>query len=215
MEKFKNCKLDIGIDEAGRGPFCGPVYASSVIWNDTPEPIDLITDSKKLSKKKRRLAFDWINENIKVKGIGFSSEKEIDNLGIFNATKLAMERSVNNMVKTNIDFFKKMNKTSFNITIDGIGWDKKTFTFDENINVSKIEPVIKGDAKYSNIAAASILAKEYHDEAIDEFCINNKDIADKYDLINNKGYGTAKHREGIKKHGLSEYHRQSYKINYT
>ena len=192
MEIFKHTKLDIGIDEAGRGPFCGPVYASSVIWNDSPDPIELITDSKKLSKKKRRQAFDWINENILVKGIGSSSEKEIDDLGIFNATKLAMERSVNNMVSNNVNFFKKMNKTSFTLTIDGIGWDKKTFTFDKNIKVDKIEPVIKGDAKYCNIAAASILAKEYHDEAIDEFCINNKEVAERYDLLNNKGYGTAK-----------------------
>ena len=215
MEKFKNSKLDIGIDEAGRGPFCGPVYASSVIWNDSPDPIELITDSKKLSKKKRRQAFDWINENILVKGIGSSSEKEIDDLGIFNATKLAMERSVNNMVSNNVNFFKKMSKTSFTLTIDGIGWDKKTFTFDKNIKIDKIEPVIKGDAKYCNIAAASILAKEYHDEAIDEFCINNKEVAERYDLLNNKGYGTAKHREGIKKYGLSDYHRKSYKINYT
>ena len=215
MEKYKNSKLDIGIDEAGRGPFCGPVYASSVIWNDSPDPIDIITDSKKLSKKKRRKAFDWINENIEVKGIGFSSEKEIDNLGIFNATKLAMERSVNNMVDKNYEYFEKHNNTSFNLTIDGIGWDKKNFKLSDKIKISKIEPVIKGDAKFCNIAAASILAKEYHDEAIDEFCLNNKEIAERYDLINNKGYGTAKHREGIKNHGLSEYHRQSYKINYT
>ena len=215
MEKYKNSKLDIGIDEAGRGPFCGPVYASSVIWNESPDPIDIIKDSKKLSKKKRRKAFDWINENIEVKGIGFSSEKEIDNLGIFNATKLAMERSVNNMVDKNYEYFEKHNNTSFNLTIDGIGWDKKNFKLSDKIKISKIEPVIKGDAKFCNIAAASILAKEYHDEAIDEFCLNNKEIAERYDLINNKGYGTAKHREGIKKHGLSDYHRKSYKINYT
>ena len=215
MEKYKNCKLDIGIDEAGRGPFCGPVYASSVIWNESPDPIDIIKDSKKLSKKKRRKAFDWINENIEVKGIGFSSEKEIDNLGIFNATKLAMERSVNNMVDKNYEYFEKHSNTSFNLTIDGIGWDKKNFKLSDKIKISKIEPVIKGDAKFCNIAAASILAKEYHDEAIDEFCLNNKEIAERYDLINNKGYGTAKHREGIKKHGLSDYHRKSYKINYT
>ncbi len=214
MEKYKNNKLDIGIDEAGRGPFCGPVYASSVIWDDSPDPIELITDSKKLSKKKRRKAFDWVNENIKVKGIGFSSEKEIDELGIFNATKLAMERSVNNMVEKNNKYFEEHYNTSFNLTIDGIGWDKKEFNLSDKIKISKIEPVIKGDAKFCNIAAASILAKEYHDEAIDEFCLNNKEIAEKYDLINNKGYGTAKHREGIKKHGLSDYHRKSYKINY-
>lgn len=214
MEKYKNNKFDIGIDEAGRGPFCGPVYASSVIWHDSPEPIDIITDSKKLSKKKRKKAFDWINENIKVKGIGFSSEKEIDNLGIFNATKLAMERSINDMVENNKKFFKNYDN-SFTLTIDGIGWDKMDFKVSDKIEISKIDPVIKGDSKFCNISAASILAKEYHDEAIDQFCLNNKDISDKYDLINNKGYGTAKHREGIVKHGLSDYHRQSFKINYT
>ena len=89
------------------------------------------------------------------------------------------------------------------------------FKVSDKIEISKIDPVIKGDSKFCNISAASILAKEYHDEAIDQFCLNNKDISDKYDLINNKGYGTAKHREGIVKHGLSDYHRQSFKINYT
>ncbi len=215
MDIFKNSNLDIGIDEAGRGPFCGPVYASSIIWENSQEPTNLIIDSKKLSKKKRREAFNWINDNIKIKGVGYSSEKEIDSLGIFNATKLAMERSVNNMVESNKEFFLKKKDHQFNLTIDGIGWDKKDFKFNDTIKISKIEPVVKGDTKYCNIAAASILAKEYHDEAIDEFCINNKEIADRYDLINNKGYGTAKHREGIKKYGLSDYHRKSYKINYT
>jgi ribonuclease HII len=215
MEKYKNNKFDIGIDEAGRGPFCGPVYASSVIWYDSPEPIDIITDSKKLSKKKRRKAFDWINENIKVKGIGFSSEKEIDNLGIFNATKLAMERSVNDMVEKNQSFFNNLSDSSFTLTIDGIGWDKMNFKLSDKINISKIDPIIKGDSKFCNISAASILAKEYHDEAINEFCINNKEIANNYDLLNNKGYGTAKHIVGIKKYGLSDYHRKSFKINYT
>lgn len=215
MEIFKHTKLDIGIDEAGRGPFCGPVYAAAVIWDDSIDPIDLITDSKKLSKKKRKEAFNWIIDNIKIKGVGFSTEKEIDTLGIFNATKLAMERSVDNMINENRDFFNQKLDYKFNFTIDGIGWDKKKFNFDNDIKINKIDPIIKGDAKFCNISAASILAKEYHDKAIDEFCVNNKEIAERYDLLNNKGYGTAKHRDGIKKYGLSNYHRQSYKINYT
>jgi len=89
------------------------------------------------------------------------------------------------------------------------------FKLSDKINISKIDPIIKGDSKFCNISAASILAKEYHDEAINEFCINNKEIANNYDLLNNKGYGTAKHIVGIKKYGLSDYHRKSFKINYT
>jgi ribonuclease HII len=214
MEVFKHNKLDIGIDEAGRGPFCGPVYAGAVIWNNTIEPINLINDSKKLSKKKRKIALEWINDNIILKGTGSCSETEIDKIGIFNATKLAMERAVNSMIVKNSEFFNSNKENIFNVTIDGIGWDKMDFNFSNQMK-SKIIPIVKGDAAFCNIAAASILAKEHHDDAIEDYCKINPIIAEKYDLLNNKGYGTKKHREGIIKHGLSDYHRKSYKINYT
>ena len=200
MEKFKINKDEIGIDEAGRGPFFGPVYAAAVVWGDSPDN-EIIKDSKKLSAKRRREAVNWIKDNVKDYGVGFCSSKEIDNLGILNATQLAMERAIQNLKK---EYDKKV------LVIDGIGWENRNF----NLEFSDLKSVVKGDAKYRNIAAASILAKEAHDEHINEICANNESLNLKYDLINNKGYGTKKHIEGIKKHGLSEFHRQSFNINY-
>lgn len=206
MEKFKESKDEIGIDEAGRGPFFGPVYAAAVIWGDAPDS-ELIKDSKKLSKKKRKEAVQWIKDNIKLFGVGFCSSQEIDKFGILNATKIAMERAINSIEE------KYLLSNEKNILlIDGIGWENKEFNIKlKNFNVISI---VKGDSKYRNIAAASILAKEAHDLHIDELCSNNENLNEKYDLLNNKGYGTKKHIEGIKKYGLSEFHRHSFNINY-
>jgi ribonuclease HII len=201
MEMFKYNKNEIGIDEAGRGPFFGPVFAGAVIWGDAVDN-ELVKDSKKLSVKKRKIVKEWIEENVLAFGIGSCSSKEIDELGILPATQLAMERAVDMVLG-------KINKNKVkvpNVLIDGIGWENRSFSFD-----IKLESIVKGDDKYRNIAAASILAKEYHDEAIINICKDN-DLNEKYDLLKNKGYGTKKHREGISKHGLSEHHRYSFKI---
>jgi len=203
MENFKQNKNEIGIDEAGRGPFFGPVYAGAVIWGDSPD-CELINDSKKLSSKKRKEAEIWIKNNIKHYGVGFCSSQEIDEIGIINATQVAMERAINN-----IDTILK----DTTLVIDGIGWEQREFNI--NSNKLKITSVIKGDSKFKNIAAASILAKEAHDRHITEMCINDTELISRYDLINNKGYGTKKHIEGIKKYGLTEFHRQSFNINYN
>jgi ribonuclease HII len=203
MENFKQNKNEIGIDEAGRGPFFGPVYAGAVIWGDSPD-CELIKDSKKLSSKKRKEAEIWIKNNIKHYGVGFCSSQEIDQLGIVDATQLAMERAI-----CNIDTILK----DTTLVIDGIGWEQREFNI--NSNKLKITSVIKGDSKFKNIAAASILAKEAHDRQINEMCINDTELISRYDLINNKGYGTKKHIEGIKKYGLTEFHRQSFNINYN
>ena len=199
---FKYNKNEIGIDEAGRGPFFGPVCAGAVIWGDSPD-CKIINDSKKLSKKKRRDAYQWIINNIKNYGVGSCSSEEIDKYGILEATKIAMDRAIANIPDKSL-----IEDTT--LLIDGIGWEKKEFKG----GIFKIESVVKGDAKYKNIAAASILAKEEHDKMVDEICDNNKELSERYDLYNNKGYGTKKHIEGIKKYGLTKFHRQSFNINY-
>tara|TARA_B100001093_G_scaffold396804_1_gene384003 strand:+ start:198 stop:809 length:612 start_codon:yes stop_codon:yes gene_type:complete len=203
MENYKIDKNEIGVDEAGRGPFFGPVYAAAVIWGNAPEN-DLIKDSKKLSKKKRKEAVIWIKENVKAYGVGFSSNNDIDNFGIIDATKRAMEKAINN-----INCIPEETK---NLVIDGIGWKNKVFSI--NLNNFEIDQVIKGDATYRNIAAASILAKDAHDLHVDQICDQNETLNERYDIYNNKGYGTKKHIEGIKKYGLSEFHRHSFNINY-
>lgn len=197
MEKKYNNDINIiecGIDEAGRGPLFGNVYAAAVILDSNLIiPEKLIIDSKKLSKKKRKDAYEWIIQNVKNYAIGFATNEEIDTINILEATKLAMERAINNL---------PIKPTHY--IIDGIGWEKKF----NNLNATSI---IKGDNKYFSIAAASILAKESHDNHIKELIEKNNEL-NNYDLINNMGYGTKKHIDGINKYGPSKFHRLSFKI---
>nr|QFG74262.1 MAG: ribonuclease HII [Megaviridae environmental sample] len=204
MLKFKNSYYEIGVDEAGRGPLIGPVYAAAVFW-DKPSNESII-DSKKLTKKKRKLAYEWITENIKYYGIGSASVEEIDNLNILHATKLAMKRAINNL----IDKLSEDNIKPKHVIIDGCYWEKyHEFMCDKTIN---LESVVKGDNKYLSIAAASILAKESHDNYIRDLVNLNPLLDANYKLLSNMGYGTKAHREGIIKHGLSAEHRKSFKI---
>jgi len=192
---------EIGIDEAGRGPLIGRVYAGAVIWGDNitmDEKIKII-DSKKLSQKKRKIALEWIKNNVKAWGVGYSEPEEIDNINILKATKLAMDRAIDNL-KTKIDF------KPTNLLIDGIGWGN--MFYDSDYTVSSI---IKGDELYYSISAASIIAKEYHDEYIKNLCTDNPEFDTKYGLSKNMGYGTKQHIEGIYRYGITKYHRTTFK----
>ena len=200
MLKYKNNINEIGLDEAGRGPLIGRVYAGAVIWEQEKE-CDIIKDSKKLTPKKRAIALDWIKNNIKYWGVGYADEKEIDKINILNATKLAMDRAIDDL-KTSKGY-KYTENVSY-LLIDGTGWEKKF----KNYNV---ESIIKGDSLYYSIAAASIIAKEHHDMYIRELISIDPTLDEKYSLSSNMGYPTAKHFDGIKKHGCSEYHRKSFK----
>ena len=184
---------EIGLDEAGRGPLIGRVYAAAVNWGNTQENKD-VKDSKKLSSKKRNTVLKWIQENVDEWAVGFAEPNEIDSINILEATKLAMSRAL-----------EQLDNKPTNLIIDGIGWEKKFPSYN-------VISVVKGDSKYYSIAAASIIAKEYHDDYIKELCRLNPSLNEKYDLLNNMGYGTAKHIDGIRKYGLSEYHRKSFKL---
>jgi ribonuclease HII len=196
MKKFKNIINEIGLDEAGRGPLIGRVYAGAVIWDNDKE-FELINDSKKLTPKKRAIALDWIKNNIKYWGVGYADEKEIDNINILNATKLAMDRAID-------DLTTKGYKNVSHLLIDGTGWEKK-------FNNYNVESIIKGDSLYYSIAAASIIAKEYHDMHIKELIKIDPTLDEKYSLSSNMGYPTVKHFDGIKKYGPSIYHRKSFR----
>lgn len=192
---IKTNNLEIGIDEAGRGPLIGRVYVAAVIWDGEA---DFINDSKKLTKKKRKDAFDWIkNNNDIIYGIGWADENEIDEINILQATKVAMKRALENL---------NLNLSNYTLLIDGIGWEKQ-------LPELKVKSIIKGDSKYYSIAAASILAKEYHDDYIKNLCCENPEINEKYDLLHNMGYGTKKHIAGIEKYGYTNFHRKSYKLS--
>jgi ribonuclease HII len=200
MEKYYlNSKLEIGIDEAGRGPLIGRVYAGAVIWGDDTLSNSIINDSKKLSAKKRGIALEWIKSNVKAWGVGWAEPEEVDKINILEATKLAMERALQNLI-TNFN----LNDKPITLIIDGSGWEKKFTNYE-------IKSIIKGDAKFLSIAAASIIAKEFHDEYIKNICLSNPELNEKYDLLNNMGYGTKKHLLGLEKYGGSDFHRKSFK----
>jgi ribonuclease HII len=195
MELYKNNIIEVGIDEAGRGPLIGRVYAGAVIWNG--EECPLINDSKKLTEKKREKALEWIMKNIEYWGVGYADEEEIDRFNILNATTLAMGRAIE-------DLKTRYTGKITNIIIDGTGWEKKFTNY-------KVESIVKGDSKYYSIAAASIIAKQYHDMHIRELINIDPSLDTKYGLSSNMGYPTKAHMDGVKKHGASIYHRKTFK----
>ncbi len=198
MKKFINdSNIEIGIDEAGRGSLIGRVYAGAVIWGSDTEDNIMIKDSKKLSRKKRHIALEWIKSNVKAWGVGYADSNEIDKYNILEATKIAMDRAILNLKE-------KVEENNYELIIDGSGWGNK-------FNNYKVTSIVNGDNQYLSIAAASIIAKEYHDEHIKELCNEHIDYNEKYNLEKNMGYGTKAHLEGIQKYGITEYHRKSYK----
>jgi ribonuclease HII len=203
MQKKYNYDYEIGVDEAGRGPLIGRVYAGVVIWgpntkNDS-EQISVI-DSKKLSAKKRGIALKWIKENVYAWGVGYAEPSEIDSINILEATRVAMGRAIDDLKSKVTDKNIVLN----HLIIDGCYWEKKFTDY-------KVVSIVQGDAKFLPIAAASIIAKEYHDMHIRELCKTTPELNEKYDLESNMGYGTKKHMEGLAKHGPSVYHRKSFK----
>lgn len=204
MENILVSDYEIGIDEAGRGPLIGRVYAGAVIWGPNTAVNDLVNDSKKLTPKKRATLVNWIKTNVLAWGIGWAEPNEIDSINILEATKLAMDRAIHDLKsKLSVDNITMFNQSK-QLVIDGCGWEKKFIDYN-------VRSVVKGDSKVRSISAASILAKEYHDEHIRELCKSNPTLDQRYSLLSNMGYGTKSHIDGINKWGISEYHRKTFK----
>lgn len=192
---------EVGVDEAGRGPLWGPLTAAAVIlppediWTSTHrEVMAKIKDSKKISAKKREGLSKEIKEFALGYGIGQVTPQEIDMWGVTVANQTAFRRALNDL----------NNQSPIRILIDGILPLPSLNTGEEQVTI------IDGDATYLSIAAASILAKVSHDNWVIDWCKDNVADATKYDLVSCKGYGTAKHRDGILKHGYTELHRRLY-----
>ena len=186
--KEKGYKTVCGIDEAGRGPLAGPVFAAAVILPDDLGDFG-INDSKKLSEKKRDALFDIIKEKAVAWSVASASEQEIDEINILNATFLAMKRAVEGLsVKPDIAL------------VDG---NRKPKTGIEEMTL------VKGDAKSISIAAASILAKVSRDR----YLLELDEKYPEYQFKKHKGYPTALHYEMIKEHGISPVHRLSFLKN--
>jgi ribonuclease HII len=190
--------IEIGVDEAGRGPLWGPLMAAAVILpNDDRELFSRIKDSKKISSKKRELIAKEIKEVALGFGIGQVSAAEIDMWGATVANQTAFRRAIQ-------DLYSRYTVKDVRILIDGILPLSSLNDGEQQVTI------IEGDAKYLSVAAASILAKVAHDTWVIDWCKENVGDAAKYDLVNCKGYGTAKHRDGILKHGYTDLHRRLY-----
>lgn len=189
---YKNL-LVAGIDEAGRGPLAGPVVAGCVILepNNLPKGI---SDSKKLSKKRRQEIFKEIKDKTKF-GVGIVDAKTIDEINILEATKLAMFNAF-------LDLQNKYRIFPQIILVDG-----NFVPFANRDQIQKIEPIIKGDSKSLSIAAASIVAKETRDEIM----LNFHQEFPQFGFDKHAGYPTKFHLEQIAKFGVSKIHRTTFK----
>ena len=187
--KYKDYNYLCGIDEAGRGPFAGPVIAAAVIL---PKDFDIlyINDSKKLTEKKREELYDEIIKNAVSYGIGSVPPEKIDEINILNATYAAMRQAISNMkIKPDI------------ILVDSL-------TIPE-VHIPQV-PIVKGDCKSISIAAASILAKVTRDRLM----VAYDKVFPGYGFAHNKGYGTKDHIEALKRLGPSPIHRHSFIHDY-
>ena len=210
--------FEVGVDEAGRGPMFGRVYTAAVILpKDDSFDFSKVKDSKKFhSKKKIEEAAEYVKTNAIAWYVSYEDEKTIDNINILQATQKSMHTSILEVRKQLIQQNKdsEIENYSIYLLIDGNYFNPITLL---NKNTNKLETipyntVEGGDNKYASIAAASILAKVYRDKYIDELCIENPELITKYALDSNKGYGSKKHMDGIKEHGITIWHRRSFGI---
>lgn len=189
-KKYSDFQAICGIDEAGRGPFAGPVVAGAVIL-PKDHTILYLNDSKKLSEKKREELYDVIMEQAVAVGTGMAGPARIDEINILQATYEAMRMAIEQLtVKPDI------------LLNDAV-------TIPE-VHIKQV-PIVKGDAKSVSIAAASIIAKVTRDRLMREYDA----VFPGYDFASNKGYGTKAHIEGLKKFGPTPIHRRSFIRNYT
>ena len=174
-----------GVDEAGRGPLAGPVFAAAVILPENYSH-EILNDSKKLSEKKRDLVYDDIIRDAICWSVGIADEKEIDEINILNVTFLAMKRAVDGLkIKPDLAY------------IDGNQYPKT--------GVKEIT-IVKGDGKCMSVAAASIIAKVSRDR----FMLEIAEKYPEYQFSKHKGYGTKLHYEMIEKYGVSPVHRRTF-----
>jgi len=205
--------IEIGVDEAGRGPLFGRVYTAAVILpKDDSFDFSKVKDSKKFhSKKKIEEAAEYVKEHALSWCVTYSDEKKIDELNILQATQESMHSSIQGAREKFNGRFKNGGH-SFSLLIDGNYFNPIT-TFNKKTNKIETIPyrtIEGGDNKYASIAAASILAKVERDAYIDELCRENPELVEFYGIDSNKGYGAKRHLDGIKEHGISIWHRRSF-----
>ncbi len=189
-KEYSDYEFICGIDEAGRGPFAGPVVAGAVILPKDSR-ILYVNDSKKLSEKKREELYDIIMKEAVSVGVGIAAPERIDEINILNATYEAMQQAINNLTVT------------------------PDILLNDAVNIPGIDikqiPIIKGDAKSLSIASASIIAKVTRDRIMYGY----DKLYPEYGFAKHKGYGTKQHREALAEYGPCPIHRKTYIKKYV
>ena len=188
LNKYYEGKIEAGCDEAGRGCLAGSVYAAAVILPEGYQN-ELLNDSKQLSEKKRYQLREMIERDAVAWAVGIVTPEEIDKINILNASILAMHRALDQLA----------------VRPEAIIVDGNRFRPYHQLPYTTI---VKGDGKFLSIAAASILAKTYRDDYMDQLALEYP----QYDWLSNKGYPTRKHREAIRQYGITPYHRKTFNM---
>lgn len=201
--------IEIGIDEAGRGPMFGRVYAAAVVLpqDDSFKHSDM-KDSKRFhSEKKISATAEYVKANSIAWSVAYSTEGEIDEHNIRKATHMAMHKAIKNVIN---DLGGSLD--NIHLIVDGNDFTPYTLFDGSFIRSVRHTTVEKADNLLTNVAAASILAKVERDRYITETCKAEPELDFKYGLLKNKGYGTKQHMDGIVEHGTSKYHRHTFGI---
>lgn len=188
----KDFKIVVGLDEAGRGPLAGPVAAGAVVINNKKQVVDIVRDSKKMTKKQRNEAYDLIKEKSSAYGIGMVDSKTIDRVGIQEAVKKAMIIAL-------VQVEKMLNEKAEYLIADGINILP--------IIGYKMDRIREGDLHHYSISAASVLAKVERDRIMEKY---SKEYPE-YGFEKHVGYGTKYHLEMLKRYGPCDIHRRCFK----
>ncbi len=193
---FYQGKIEAGCDEAGRGCLAGSVFAAAVIFPENYHN-DELNDSKQLTDRRRKLLREVIEREATAWAVGIVTSEEIDKINILNASILAMHRALD-----------QLNVRPEAIIVDGNRFKPyRTVVNGTTVDIP-YTTIVKGDGKYLSIAAASILAKTYRDDYMDELAQQYP----QYDWMSNKGYPTKKHRQAIREYGITPFHRKTFNM---
>jgi ribonuclease HII len=215
LQKWFNEDINIiecGIDEAGRGPMFGRVYAGlAILPKDDTFDHSQMKDSKKFhSKKKIEQVAEYIKEHAIAWAVEYEDEQTIDDINILQATQSAMHKCIKTVLKQ----IKDLNIENMLLLVDGNYF--KPFSLlnssKTKLEYIKYQMIEGGDNKYTSIAAASILAKVERDKYIEDLCSLNPELIEHYGIDSNKGYGSKKHMDGIKEYGITKWHRKTFGI---
>lgn len=215
LKKFYHSEaniIEIGADEAGRGPMFGRVYSGAVVLpKDDSFDHYKMKDSKKFTSKnpkKIQEVADYIKANAIAWAVEYEDERVIDDINILQATQSAMHKAIRSVLRQ----IKDLDTNNLFLLIDG-NYFKQLTVFNKSnnrIENAKFETIEGGDNKFTSIAAASILAKVERDKYIEDLCAENPELVEKYGIDSNKGYGSKTHMDGIKKYGITKWHRRTF-----